>query len=205
MKVFILFLLSFVLVNAQKVEEKTITNGSIQTIVVEGDALFKIDVKTTETNSISIVTKTEGEYAQNTIVFTDTRKDSLIISTVNQTIFKNPNDKLSAHKVLSIELFLEIPKNLNLYCKSSIASSQIAGTYKQLIVELHQGNIGLLNFSGDAIINTFNGNIMLETNTATINAKTKTGNLVSEKIEPSESKIEIHSIHGNINIYKTKK
>ena len=189
----------------QKTEEKIIDNSAIKNIVINGDAIFKIEVKTAETKTIKLSYNSEGEYAQNTILLTETRNDSLIISNIMQFLVGKIDDKLSAHKVLSIEISLEIPKFLSVSIKSAIASAKISGTYNYLLLELNQGNAQVSNFLGNATINTFNGNIDLETNYAIIDAKTETGTLKMENIIKSQNQIQITSINGNINIRKTKK
>lgn len=203
--IFVLFLLSISLLHGQKVEEKTINNNNIQSIVIDGDAIFKIDIKTTSTESIKITSKIEGEYSKNTKVITQINNGSLLLTCDYPKLTNKTDDKLNAHKVHSIEVSLKIPHHLSLYIKSEIASAKISGTYKSLILELSQGNAQVLNFSGNATINTYNGNIDLETNTAMIDAKTKTGIIKTEKIIESQNQIKITSINGNINIRKTKK
>jgi len=187
------------------VEEKIINNNAIQSIVINSDSIFKVEVKTSVNKTIRLFANMEGEYAKNTMLLTEVKNDSLLISTKYQYIDVKANDKLSAHKVFSLEIILEIPENLNLYFKSSIASAKVEGTYKQLTLELNQGNATINNFRGNAIINTQNGNINLETNNATIKAKTKTGKIEKALITGSQNQIKIQSINGNINVYKTKK
>ncbi|WP_052158414.1 DUF4097 family beta strand repeat-containing protein [Lacinutrix jangbogonensis] len=201
---FTLFSISTLLLYSQKIEEKIIYNNTLKSIVIEGDAIFKINVRTTTTSSIILISKIEGENAENTTIITEIKNDSLLITSAYQPFFKKANDKLSAHKVLSIEVSLEIPEHLYVYFKSEIASADVTGKYKQLILELNQGNANLDHFDGNAIINTINGNIHLETNYATINATTKTGKLNTEEITKAKNEILIHSINGNINIFKTK-
>jgi hypothetical protein len=202
---FTLFSLSALLVFSQKTEEKTIDDNAIKTIVIEGDAIFKIKVKTATTHVITLTSKIEGEYENNTTIATKIKNDSLLISSVYNALSKRANDKLSAHKILSIEVALEIPQHLNLYIKSAVASAEINGNYKQLILELNQGNATINNFTGNAIINTHNGNVNIETNYAVINATSKTGIVNTEEITKAENEIQIHSINGDINILKTKK
>lgn len=201
----IILIFTFFWLNAQKTEEKTITNNAIQYITIEGDAFFKIDVKTTTNKTIKINSRTEGEDALDTIILKEIKNDSLIISSIYKPLVKNYNDKLSVHKVTSIELLLEIPENLNLYFKSKIGSAKIYGRYKTLFLELHQGNANIFNFLGNAIINTFNGDINLETANATVKAKSKTGSVNYNKITSGKNQVQINTINGNINIHKTKK
>ncbi|AUC83138.1 hypothetical protein [Lacinutrix sp. Bg11-31] len=200
-----LFLISVFFLHAQKIENKIIESSSIQSITIEGNAIFKIDINTSATKNIKVTSKIEGEYAKSSKVLTQIINDVLLITSDYPELTNKTDDKLNAHKVHSIEISLDIPQHLNLYIKSEIASAKISGTYNYLLLELNQGNAEILNFTGNATINTHNGNITLETNNAVIEAKTKTGILKSEKITESQNQIKITSINGNINIYKTKK
>ena len=204
-KLFTLFLLSALLLYGQKTEQKTIDNKAIKSKVIEGDAIFKIKVKTSTSSTIKLTSKIEGEFAQNNSIVTEIKNDSLLIYSAYHYLIAKANDKLSAHKVLSIEVALEIPEYLYVYLKSEIASAEITGRYKQLILELNQGNAKLKHFIGNAAINTINGNVNIETNYASIKAVTKTGKINKEEITKSKNEILIHSINGNINIIKTKK
>ena len=202
---FTLLSLSVILLYGQKIEEKTISNSAIKSIIIEGDAIFKITIKTSTTKNIKITSNIEGEYTSNTNVVSKViDKSALLITCDYHKLNYKTDDKLNAHKVHSIEISLEIPEHLSLNINSEIASAKISGTYKYLLLELNQGNAQLLNFSGNATINTFNGNIDIETSSARIKAKTKTGLLKTEKITESQNHIEIKSINGNINICKTK-
>ena len=190
---------------AQKVEEKIINNKALNSITIEGDAIFKINIIATSTKNIKLISKIEGEFTNNTNVLTKIKNNTLLITSEYPKLTNKTDDKLNAHKVHSIEINLEIPKDFNLYVKSNIASARISGTFNYLLLELNQGNAKVFNFKGSATINTYNGNIDLETNNAIIEAKTRTGTLNEEKITESQNQIKITSINGNINIYKTKK
>lgn len=203
--ILIAFSLSAFWLYGQKTEEKIIDDNTIKSIVIEGDAIFKIDVTSISLKNIKITSKIEGEFTNSTKVLTQI-KDGVLLITCDLPKFTNiTDDKLNAHKVHSIEISLTIPKHLSLIIKSDIASAKITGTYNYLLLELNQGNAQVLNFIGNATINTLNGNINLETNNAIIEAKTKYGLLKKAKIAEANKHIKINSINGNINISKTKK
>lgn len=201
----LLFLFLSFQLSAQKIVEQIINNPLIKTIVISDDSIFKIKIHTTLSNTIKLQSKIEGEYTKDLFVSTKVKNDSLVISSHFQPYYKDKNDKLSAHKVISIELVLKVPEKLNIYFKSSIASAEIDGNYKSIVAELSQGNTSITNFNGDAIINSINGNIKIETNYATINAMSKTGIIEKEALLPGKSLIKVNTINGNISITKTKK
>lgn len=202
---FIILVLICFQLEAQKIVEKSINAESIACVVVEGDGMFKIKIKTANTSSISIKTKIEGENSQHMVVSSEIKNDSLIIKSAYQPMFIGQNDKLSAHKVMSIELELSIPKHLSLYVKSDNASASINGTYNNITVELSQGNCMVNNFLGNATINTINGKIDLESNYATVSTYSKTGSITKRPLLLGENQISLHTINGDISVTKTKK
>ncbi|MEJ6791307.1 MAG: hypothetical protein QNK89_00815 [Lacinutrix sp.] len=105
---FALLTITSLLAYGQKTEKKIINNNAIKCIIIEGDDIFKIDTKTAKTNLITLTTKIEGEGAQNTTIITEVKSDSLLISSIYKGYLKKNNDKLSAHKQLSIDVSIII-------------------------------------------------------------------------------------------------
>jgi hypothetical protein len=201
---FILLVVS-IEVNAQKVVENTIDAKNITTVIIEGDDMFNIKLTSKPVEMIALKTKSEGEYSEDVVVLSSIKQDSLIISSAFQPLYVNHNDKLSAHKVLSIEAELIVPKDCNIYLKSKSANVEVIGSYKTLILELSQGNCDLKSFAGNAIINTVEGQIILNTNYARVEAYTKTGTITREEITLGNNEIKLNSVNGNISITNTKK
>lgn len=200
-----IFLLSFLSLFGQKKGVITISDNAIKTITIKGDAIFKIQINTTINETIKLISTIDGEYASGTIVQTEINNENLLITTDYKSLTEKADDKLSAHKVESIEFTLIIPEYLSVYFKSNIASAIVKGTFKMLTLELSQGNAFVKAFNGNAVINTLNGNVFLKTENAKITANSKTGKILSETILGSKNKIRIQTINGNINITKTKK
>src|SRR5690606_3407455 len=94
----------------------------IKTIVIEGNNMFKITVNTAEITEILIALKIEGEHSEQIILLTEQIEDSLKIASTYQPLFNKPDDKLSAHKKISIELTVSIPEGFDVTIKSDIAS-----------------------------------------------------------------------------------
>lgn len=177
----------------------------ISNIVVEGNEMFKIKLNTSKTEKITLSTKIEGEYSEDMVILANVKNDSIVVSCAFQPLFVSHNDKLSAHKVISIEVELIIPENRNVYIASNTASAKIDGDYGFLTVELVQGNCDLDIYESNAIVNTLNGGIQLNTNFANVNAFSKTGEVVSEQLLLGDNQISLNSVNGNISITKTKK
>jgi len=203
--VFILFLVSIFQVNAQKKSTQIIDNPELKTIIIDDDAIFKMKLNSIKGKTIKLQSRIEGEYAEEMMVLNETKNDTLFISSSYLPSYIEYNDKLSVHKIQSVELSLWIPEQLTIYFKSAIASAEINGNFKHLIIELSQGNATISNFNGDATINSINGDIKLQTNNAIVKAYSKTGTITKEPLSFGENKIKLHTITGNISVTKTKK
>ncbi len=189
---------------AQKSTEKIWSADAIKSIKINGDNIFKIKVDNNFSNTISLKVKIEGEHADQLVVFDSIADNILVISSSYQPLFVKDNDKLSAHKVVSIEYVLTVPNHVILDVKSNIGSVKINGSYPSVFVELYQGNCSLKQFFGDASINTIDGNISIETNNAIVKAFTKTGTKNISDSKYGLHTISCHSINGNIMVTKIK-
>ena len=91
--------------------------------------------------------RSEITFIENYIVLiTEIINNTLYVATKYQPLFTDANDKLSAHKVMSIELGLNIPANKSIYVSSDIASVFVNGQYKDAIIELINGACVLNDF-----------------------------------------------------------
>ncbi|WP_083191669.1 hypothetical protein [Formosa haliotis] len=202
--IFLIFVTLFsCTIMAQKQVDKIIDAQNISTIYINGANCFKIHVVASQSNEIQLQTKIEGEHNEDMVVVSKTSRDTLYIATIFHPSFIADNDKLSAHKLMSIELELSIPEQLNLYAKSDIASFWAEGRFNTAVIELNQGNCNLKNFLGSATVNTVNGSIFVETNYVLVQALSKHGSVNLGPLVPGESHIDLTSIHGNIKVIKS--
>ncbi len=200
----VMFFISIQL-HSQKTIEKEVDAQDISCILIEGNEMFKIKLNTSNTKKIILKTKIEGEYSEDRVVLANIVNDSMIISSAFQPLFVYHDDKLSAHKVISIEMELLVPENRKVYMASNTASAEIDGSYDYLTVELSQGNCNLNIYDSNAIVNTIDGKIELNTNFANVEAFSKTGTVVMEQLTLGSNQISLNSVNGDISIIKTKK
>ena len=167
--------------------------------------MFNITVSNSPSNTILLKVKIEGEHANQLVMVDSIVNKQLYISSSFQPLFVKDNDKLSAHKVMSVEYQLFVPKNIKLEIKSNIGSVDLVGTYLSVFIELNQGNCNLKQFLGNASINTVNGDINIETDHAKVEAFTKTGQIALTQFKFLKYNLNCHTINGDIKITKTKK
>ncbi|WP_159022371.1 hypothetical protein [Formosa sp. L2A11] len=188
---------------AQKRVDKIIDAQDISTIQINGNNCFKIHVLALNTSEIAIQTIIEGEHSEDMVVVARKSNDTLFVSTGFQPLFKADNDKLSAHKLMSVELDIQVPKHLNFNVKSDIASVEAEGVFNTAFIELNQGHCKLLSFLGSARVNTINGSIYVETNYANVSASSRHGVVKLQPLTLGQHQLDLKSIQGDISVIKT--
>ncbi len=198
----IFVILAFFHVNAQKVSKKELQAGTISTVKINANNSFRIYVETAAVSTISVKTLMEGENSEQLVLSNQTKNDTLFVSTAYQPLFKAKDDKLSAHKVISIEYHIILPKGLNLNIASDIGSVYLKGEYEHVFTELLSGHFSAIEFTGSAVVNTIQGDITVVSNYATVNAHTKHGKVKLDKLELGANTLLLNSINGDIHITK---
>lgn len=197
---FLIFLLSL-FAYAQKDTSKQLDAKEIKSVYINTDEVFKIIIKTRPNSDlISISTHSEGEYFNDIALNTEMRKNSIYLSTKFREILQSGFDKLSAHKVFSLEVTLEIPEELQVFIKSNIASVEAKGAYDFIQVQLKSGYCNLSNFTGNALVNTYNGAITIQTTDATVTAFSRNGKVNLPSIFNGKHLIKATSINGDIRV-----
>ena len=201
---YIIYIISNQIISAQKIIEKELYASDISTIIVSGNTMFNISMNTKPINKVNLVLAIEGENNEQIVLKTIRKQDTIFISSEYQPLFNVPDDKLSAHKKISIELNMIVPENIDVSVKSDIGSVQIKGIYKSVFSELVNGNFKAFNVSSNLlVINTLHGNIYVETNTAIVDISTKNGEVHKEQLDFGKQRISLNSINGDIRVIKT--
>lgn len=205
MRLVFLIILSFSFQHnyAQKLIEKEFSAIDISTIVISGNTMFKINLHTKPSNQVNLRLSVEGENNEQIVLQAYTSHDTLFVGSAYQPLFNVPDDKLSAHKKISIELDLALPEHLDISVKSDIASVEIKGVYNTIFSELINGNFKATEFSSNILVNTVHGNMHVETNNAVLNLNTKNGKIYQEQLDFGNQQISLNSINGNIRVIKT--
>ncbi len=187
---------------AQRDTQEILDASKIKSIRIESDEVFLVSVIASPISEIFIKTHSEGEYFDNIQLNSKVEDGTLILSSEYPEILSGGYDKLSAHKVFSLEIEMRIPENLELDITSNIASLVAEGNYKTILANLKQGYCHLFNFSGAADINTYGGDILVETDHGIIEADSRYGTIEIPDFLPGRNAIRLTSINGNIKVYK---
>ncbi len=200
LSVIVIFLTGFTY--AQKDTFEIIEAGEIKKIRIDTDEAYLISITTANTQQIKISTHSEGEYFNNIKLASSVEGEKLNLTTQYPQRLTGGYDKLSAHKVFSLEIELIIPKHLEVIVNSNIASLSSSGAFKSLHADLNQGYCNLIDFHGIAVVNTFTGNISVETNRGDIQAYSRNGEVKIPDFIPGLNPIKLNSIDGDILVRK---
>ena len=199
----IIFLLGHGIIHAQKKVVKTIDNANISFIQIDSKNCYSLALETVDAPRITVEAALDGEYVKDVLVNVKQEGATLLVSSGFQPDFVFPNDKLSAHKVISISLKISIPKNLKVTVYGTSTNVDVRGHYADLKISLSDGSC-TLNARGENMdVHTPSGNIEVIATHAQILASTKYGKIKREDLASGDDHFTLNSVTGDISIRKT--
>lgn len=193
-------LMCFSLFYGQKNAQEIIEANGIKGIMITSDQVFKIDVSTSKTDKITIKSGIAGETFETMRVNSEVKNGFLEITASHNPLFQDIDDKLAAHKVLSIVLEISIPENLEFWVDSSLAAVNMQGVYSLIELNLGRGDCRLDHFRGSGTINTLSGNITVNTQNCKIDASSRHGKENIKNRASGGHHLELMSIAGDITV-----
>lgn len=185
---------------SQKLVRKTLVNTDVAYIQIDAKNCFAVDISTIPGNEMVVEASMEGEYKKDLAISLEEDSAALRVGASFLPNFTHPNDKLSAHKVISIKLQLKIPeyKEVRLYGTSS--NVQAAGSYKALKIVLADGDCTLKEVSENVDVKTQTGNIVLIANKGSLDAKSTYGRVTLQSLKDEYPTFVLTSIEGDITV-----
>jgi hypothetical protein len=191
------------MVHAQKMVVKTVENPDISFVQIDAKNCFSLALETVDIPKTTVAASIDGEYLQDLMVNVAQEGSTVLVSAGFQPNFVFPNDKLSAHKVISISLKISIPKNLSVRVYGTSTNVAARGDYANLKISLSDGKCTLEGRGENVVVHTQSGNIALATAKGQIKASTKYGKINREVLAPGDDHFTLNSVTGNISIRKT--
>lgn len=187
----------------QKAIRKTIVNPENQYVQVDAKNCYLVLLETSKNKELVVEANIEGEYQKDLVVKIEEDGSNVLVSTSFLPNFIAPNDKLSAHKFISIALKITIPE----YCVVNVFGTnskvEATGTYRNLKVSLDTGDCVLKNVIEEAQVKTQKGTITVRTNEGKIDATSVYGVVKLSNIPEGNSRYKLSSVEGNIYVKKT--
>ena len=206
MRALLFFVVFFTLVNihAQKLVRKAFIDPRTETIQIDAQYCYRIDLKTASSNEVEISASMEGEYAKDLLISIEQSGTTAMISADFQPLFINPNDKLSAHKVVSIALEISVPEYKYVDVFGTNTNLYATGKFEDLNVTLSDGRCTLENVSESVEVTTQKGDIMVMAPSGNIVAESTYGNVEKGIIPFGYNQFILKTIEGDIFLTKTK-
>ncbi|MFT4848973.1 MAG: hypothetical protein ACI83B_001511 [Sediminicola sp.] len=190
---------------SQKLVEKQLNATTFERIVISSKIINTLAINTEVTDQIRIVSKVVGENCENVVVTTSQENKTLKIGASYSPYFIAENDKLAAHKVISVDVELTIPNFLYVEVRTSIASVSVIGNYSNLQANLENRDCELNNFLGNASIKTKRGNIKVHVKgSVSGRAFSTNGSVVNYLPGRAKYTIVAESRDGDISLLQTK-
>ena len=195
---FLGLLLWFQFSSAQKLVKKSIVNGDISHIQIDVKNCFEIDLATSEGNELLIEAQIDGEYDKDLLLNISEEGSTIRVSAGFQPNFVHPNDKLSAHKVVSIALKIVLPKQKDIHVFGTNCNVIVTGNYNFLKVSLNDGRCELNNVSENVEVVTQSGHISARYSHAAVSAKSKYGKVTGTISKKGNSEYNLSTVTGDI-------
>ncbi|MEA1786563.1 hypothetical protein U1E44_10710 [Arenibacter sp. GZD96] len=187
----------------QKITHKTLIDPETTSIHLNAANVYQVQLATRETKEMNIEAFIDGEYSGEQLVQITKNGGTSVVSVEFQPNFEMPNDKLSAHKVLSVALKIEVPQGKRFYLYGSEANVSITGVYSHLKVVLNDGNCTLYHVQAPVVVQTQSGVITTKGAYATIEAFSKYGAVFGEAHTSGKYSYHLSTVTGNIYLNKT--
>lgn len=202
-KILVLLLLTFNGLAAQKIVKKSFMNPAVSFIKIDAGNCFQIAIDTSNGHDIIVEATIDGEYKKDLELSIENVGSTIEISTGFQPSFVAPNDKLSAHKVISISLRIMLPKNKTVHVYGTSCNVLVSGAYRFLGITLNDGKCILNNVTQMVEITTQSGDIIVHSAGAEISASSKYGNVETIDIPKGDNRFKLTTITGDIHLRKT--
>lgn len=190
---------------AQKKLMQSYANPDITGIYINSNEIFEIRLTASPVSEITVTTLIEGETFESSLLQIVVNDGILKITTGRTPDFIPYNDKLSAHKVLSIVLEITLPEGLDIDVYSTLAGVDGTGRFGQVQMNLGRGGCRLegFRFRESAQINTLTGSITIATPTTSVTAQSRNGTVVIPKSFPAGEGLMLQSVDGDITVRKS--
>ncbi len=199
----VLFLLIFHNLQAQKLVKKSLINSGTSLFQIDTGNCFDLDLATSNTDELVVEAAIEGEYRKDLVIRIMEEGSTVLISAGFQPLFISPNDKLSAHKVVSIALRIRLPEIKEVQVFGTSCNVHIGGFFRSLEVVLDDGRCTLNGVKEKVEVSTQSGDIILNTSEGFISAESRYGKVIKDVIPQHHNTFALRTVTGDISLNKT--
>lgn len=193
-------LLDCTTIRAQKLSSKTIKSIDIHSITMDMKDVAWLELNTHLLDEVIITTTFEGEYQNDLALRSKMVGNELYLNVGYLPNFKHPNDKLSAHKVLSVKVFLTVPAYLKVKLFGTTSDVRASGDYQYLDITTSSGEVTITDFTSTLLVTTYSGNINLKKAKGHLTYQNKYGTVTGQPKPNGHNVYKLVTVTGHIEI-----
>ncbi|MBT8311711.1 MAG: DUF4097 family beta strand repeat protein, partial [Flavobacteriaceae bacterium] len=168
------------------------------------DKCYLAEISAYEGEAVIVEARMDGEYAEALSINITEAGKTLWIGTAFNPDFVFPNDKLSAHKVVSISLSIRIPAYRDVQVFGSSCNVMLSGAFNEVDVVLNDGSCTLDQVARNVKVNTQSGHIRLNSLQGAVKAISHYGRVLQEEIPQGEKRYDLETVSGDITLQRTR-
>lgn len=173
-------------------------------IQIDTDKCYQAEISAYDGETVIVETRMDGEYAEALSVNITENGNTLWIGTDFNPEFTLPNDKLGAHKVVSVSLNVRIPAHRDIQVFGTSCNVVLSGEFNAVDVVLNDGSCTLNQVARHVKVNTQSGHIRLNSLRGEIKALSHYGQILQEEIPHGEKDFDLVTVSGDITLQRTK-
>ncbi len=189
---------------SQKLVRKTIINPEKQYVQIDAKNCYVLELKTTTGKELVVEAAIEGEYKKDLAINLEENGNTVLVGASFLPNFKHPNDKLSAHKVISIALTISVPEYSQVDVFGSNTKVNARGNYETLKIVLANGDCTLNGVKENVEVKTQKGNILVLTEEGNVQANSIYGKVALVPLPIGNTSFILASIEGDIKVTNPK-
>ncbi|MBT8210884.1 MAG: DUF4097 domain-containing protein [Eudoraea sp.] len=195
---------AFQTVLGQKAISKTYPASLDTLIQIDTDKCYLAEISAYEGEAVIVEARMDGEYAEALSINITEEGKTLWIGTAFNPDFVFPNDKLSAHKVVSISLSIRIPAYRDVQVFGTSCNVMLSGAFNEVDVVLNDGSCTLDQVARNVKVNTQSGHIRLNSLQGAVKAISHYGRVLQEEIPQGEKHYDLETVSGDITLQRTR-
>lgn len=173
-------------------------NPKASWVHIDTENCFELMVSNSDTKEVIVEARIDGEYREDLVIAVEEQGNTITVRPGFRPEFRHPNDKLSAHKVVSISLVVQVPRFTNVKVYGNHTRVQVTGTFSQTEILLNDGQCDMKLEAETLNVKTQTGDIYFESNGATVKAASRYGQVDGGPIPKGNGLVELVSTSGNI-------
>ena len=184
----------------QKRVTKTLVNPEITAINIDGNLAYRVVLETADTREVSVEARMDGEYQRELLVNFREEGNTLYLETRFSPEFRFPNDKLGAHKVVSVSLKVTLPQDRQILFTAGSCEVSASGRYRDLKIVFNDGLCDLSHSAENTEVRTGKAPIVARLHSGVVEAESRYGEVHLDPIPEGGHHLILYSTEGDISV-----